>query len=141
MKITSKFNDQGGEQFKDRYWGDVPMFLKYIPEAEVCIPNPDFIDLYYGLEAWMLGGTAKKSKHPRPEAINPKNISKVMMDKFKIIIEIMADPSLQCAVDPEYALIVAVINGNDSPCEGAARCMVDCDELVCCNATFKCSCI
>lgn len=126
MKVSSKYNEQGGERLTDRYWGDVPMFLKYIPEANVCVPNTDFIELVHGLQ---------------DGSVLEKNVPQILLDELNIILAIIADPAQACLVDPKYSLIIEVINGNPSPCSGGAPCEVACDQMVCCNATFKCSCI
>jgi len=126
MRISSVFNRQGGERYTDRYWGEIPMFLKYLPEAKVCVPNTDFVDVFNGL----LDGS-----------INQRNVSKIILDDINIILEIMADPIKACMVDRKYSLMIEVIKGNQSPCEINAQCKADCDQLICCHTTFSCSCI
>lgn len=126
MKISSTFDNQGGELYKDRYWGDVPMFLKYIPERKICVPNEDFIQLVNGF----IDGS-----------IDPHNISVEMQRNLRIIAEIINDPRKACLVDKQYELIVRVIMGSENPCEDSARSVVGCDETVCCGATFSCTAI
>jgi len=132
MRISSTYDKQGGESYKDRYWGDVPMFLKYIPEQQICVPNTDFIDLVNGL---------MENKLDNTKGIKPVNVSRILMKDLEIILEIMADPVKACMVDPKYSLIVKVVNGDPNPCLGSTKYKVDCSEKVCCHAKFRCSAI
>ena len=125
MRISSNFDDQGGEQFKDRYWGDVPMFLKTQYEIRSCHVNPDYIDLITGL----LEGE-----------VSEENVSSQLFFKVRDFVSRMYDKNL---LTEDELIILDVIEGRD-PCKWRGigldlpDSVLQCDQMIACDQMLLC---
>jgi len=65
MKTPSRFINQNPDKyadlFEDKYYGEVPKYLRKIPEAGIYECNPEYIDLMY---AFFYGSAPKQNMSP-----------------------------------------------------------------------------
>lgn len=119
-KTPSKGIDQNQDgKFIDKYWGRVPQFLKYLPEAYICDPNPEYVELIQGY----IDGT-----------ITEDHLSKELYTELEKIVLNIGCP---CLLTGKERAIMNAFLGNES-CPAPSHTLT-CGESVCCNEWFSCT--
>jgi len=107
-----------GGRFIDKYWGRVPQFLRFIPEAFICEVNPEFIQLMQ----WYTDGTLERDN------VNPS--------LYAEIENIMLNIACPCLLDGKDRAIMNAFLGNEI-CPPPSH-LLTCGDLVCCNSWWAC---
>ena len=111
--------DQNADgKFIDKYWGRVPQFLKYIPEAFICEANPEYIEL---IQAYVDGNIVEANIDPT---------------LYAEIENIMLNLSCPCLLTGKDRAIMNAFLGNPT-CDAPSH-MLTCGTSICCNSTVMC---
>lgn len=120
--------DQNGDKkFIDRFYGRIPVFLRYIPEAFICDVNPEYVEL---IIAYLDGD------------INPENISEELTLEIENIVLNYDCPCL--LTGEERAVVRAIayyrLNGSLAGYEGCPppTAVLKCTGILCCNQIVMC---
>lgn len=106
------------DTFVDKYWGRVPMFLKWIPESYICEPNPEYL---YIMELFIAG------------ELNKDNFSDELYRELVNMVDLLCNP---CKLTGKEKAIIRAF-------EGLPACTVPtsfllCDDTICCNEMLSC---
>lgn len=119
MKTPSIGIDQNGEgKFVDRYWGRVPQFLKFIPEAYICEVNPEYLQILQGY----VDGDITEAQLGR--------------ELFQEISNIILNLGCPCLLENKDRAIMNAFLGNEA-CPVPSH-KINCAETICCNTILRC---
>ncbi len=119
MKTPSIGLDQNQEgRFIDKYWGRVPKFLHWIPQANICDVNPEYINLINGV----IDGN-----------IFARNLSIELYNEIICFIDMMPN---SCSMNQMDAALYRAYNGNEA-CPNNLH-LLDCNGFVCCGGYVDC---
>lgn len=109
-------NENG--KFIDRYWGNVPDFLVYLPAVYNCEINQDYITLIEGI----IDGSIPREN--------------VDTELYYEIMHIINNMDCPCILTGRERQVIEALLGNETCPKPSNR--LNCDDAICCNTMVSC---